>query len=87
MTLYHQVGQQDLPFGLKFNAKGVLDCYEGDLETSSGGRRRDIQFNMVEGDFQTFQGSWSIEQVRPFHSFLAATAFVFLLVFFSVIHN
>lgn len=59
----YQVGQQDLPFGLKFNAKGVLDCYEGDLETSSGGRRRDIQFNMVEGDFQTFQGSWSIEQM------------------------
>ncbi|KAH7676233.1 Bet v1-like protein [Dioscorea alata] len=59
----YQVGQQDLPFGLKFNAKGVLDCYEGDLETSSGRRRRDIQFNMVEGDFQTFQGTWSIEQL------------------------
>ncbi|KAH7676232.1 Bet v1-like protein [Dioscorea alata] len=59
----YQVGQQDLPFGLKFNAKGVLDCYEGDLETSSGRRRRDIQFNMVEGDFQTFQGTWSIEQM------------------------
>ncbi|KAJ0980047.1 hypothetical protein J5N97_015521 [Dioscorea zingiberensis] len=59
----YQVGQQDLALGLKFNAKGVLDCYEGDLEMIPSGRRRDIQFNMIEGDFQLFQGSWSIEQM------------------------
>ncbi|URE04262.1 Polyketide cyclase / dehydrase and lipid transport [Musa troglodytarum] len=28
----YQVGQQNLAFGLKFDAKGVLDCYERDLQ-------------------------------------------------------
>ncbi|KAJ8421959.1 hypothetical protein Cgig2_032905 [Carnegiea gigantea] len=57
-----QIGQQDLALGLKFNAKVVLDCYEKDLEILSYGQRRDIEFKMVEGDFATFQGRWSIVQ-------------------------
>ncbi|KAG1328325.1 hypothetical protein COCNU_01G022590 [Cocos nucifera] len=59
----YQVGQQDLAFGLKFNANGVLDCYERDLEILPFGQRRDIEFTMVEGDFHTFEGKWSIEQI------------------------
>ncbi|XP_026663335.2 uncharacterized protein LOC113463225 isoform X1 [Phoenix dactylifera] len=59
----YQVGQQDLALGLKFNANGVLDCYERDLEILPFGRRRDIEFKMVEGDFHTFEGKWSIEQI------------------------
>jgi len=59
-----QIGQQNLAFGLKFNAKAVLDCYEKDLEILSYGQRRDIEFKMVEGDFETFRGRWSIVQVR-----------------------
>lgn len=59
-----QVGQQNLPFGLKFNAKGFLDCYEKDLEIFPTGKKRDIDFKMIEGDFQLFEGKWSIEQVR-----------------------
>ncbi|XP_042516799.1 uncharacterized protein LOC122091051 isoform X2 [Macadamia integrifolia] len=57
-----QIGQQNLAFGLKFNAKGVVDCYEKDLENLRFGQRRDIEFKMIEGDFKTFQGKWSIEQ-------------------------
>ncbi|XP_072984451.1 uncharacterized protein [Typha latifolia] len=58
----YQVGQQDLALGLKFNAKGIIDCYEGDTEMLPSGRRREIEFKMVDGDFQTFNGKWSIEQ-------------------------
>lgn len=58
-----QVGQQDLVFGLKFNAKGVLDCYERDLEILPNSRKRDIDFRMIEGDFEIFEGKWSIEQI------------------------
>ncbi|XP_055817990.1 uncharacterized protein LOC129887062 isoform X1 [Solanum dulcamara] len=57
-----QIGEQDLAFGLKFNAKGVIDCYEKDLEDLPIGQRRDIEFKMVEGDFKKFEGKWSIEQ-------------------------
>lgn len=59
-----QIGEQDLAFGLKFNAKGVIDCYEKDLEDLPNGQRRDIEFKMVEGDFKNFEGKWSIEQCK-----------------------
>ncbi|XP_077222638.1 uncharacterized protein LOC143856250 isoform X2 [Tasmannia lanceolata] len=58
-----QVGEQRLPFGLKYNARAIFDCYEKDLEPLSSGRKRDLEFEMVEGDFQTFKGKWSIVQV------------------------
>ncbi|KAL2502236.1 uncharacterized protein Fot_36084 [Forsythia ovata] len=57
-----QIGQQDLAFGLKFNAKGTIDCYEKDLQTLPYGQKRDIEFKMIEGDFQLFEGKWSVEQ-------------------------
>ncbi|KAE9618875.1 putative START-like domain-containing protein [Lupinus albus] len=57
-----QIGQQNLAFGIKFNAKGVVDCYEKELETLPSGMKRDIEFKMVEGDFQIFEGKWSILQ-------------------------
>ncbi|XP_009600979.1 uncharacterized protein LOC107822934 [Nicotiana tabacum] len=57
-----QIGEQDLAFGLKFNAKGIVDCYEKDLEDLPIGQRRDIEFKMMEGDFYLFEGKWSIEQ-------------------------
>ncbi|XP_020594135.1 uncharacterized protein LOC110034174 isoform X2 [Phalaenopsis equestris] len=59
----YQVGEQNLALGLKFNAKGVLECHEGDLEAIPFGWRRDIEFRMVEGDFKTFEGKWYIEQI------------------------
>ncbi|CAL8129827.1 unnamed protein product [Prunus armeniaca] len=60
-----QIGQQNLAFGLKFNAKGIVDCYETPLETLPNlGHRRDIEFNMVEGDFEIFQGKWSLQQLN-----------------------
>ncbi|OMO82292.1 putative cyclase/dehydrase protein [Corchorus olitorius] len=58
----YQIGQQNLPLGMKFNAKGVIDCYEKDLVILPSGKKREIQFNMVEGDFTRFEGSWLIEQ-------------------------
>lgn len=58
----YQIGQQNLAFGIKFNAKGVLDCYEKDLEIFPSGKKRDIEFKMIEGDFQLFEGKWSIKQ-------------------------
>ncbi|KAG8367737.1 hypothetical protein BUALT_Bualt16G0104000 [Buddleja alternifolia] len=57
-----QIGEQNLAFGLKFNAKGTIDCFEKDLETLPFGQKRDIEFKMVEGDFQLFEGKWSVEQ-------------------------
>ncbi|XP_057767322.1 uncharacterized protein LOC130987708 [Salvia miltiorrhiza] len=57
-----QIGQQNLAFGLKFDAKGTIDCVEKDLEILPFGQRRDIEFKMVEGDFQLFEGKWSVEQ-------------------------
>ncbi|KAB2017308.1 hypothetical protein ERO13_D08G143500v2 [Gossypium hirsutum] len=57
-----QIGQQNLPLGLKFNAKGVLDCYEKDVEILPHGKKREIQFKMVEGDFTKFEGTWLLEQ-------------------------
>ncbi|KAL5981735.1 hypothetical protein ACLOJK_015798 [Asimina triloba] len=62
------IGQQNLAFGLKFNAKGIVDCYERDLEHLSFGVKRDIEFKMVEGDFQTFEGKWSITQADIGHT-------------------
>ncbi|CAF2034573.1 unnamed protein product [Brassica napus] len=58
-----QMGQQSIALGLKFNAKAVLDCFEKELEILPRGRRREIDFKMVEGDFQLFEGKWSIEQL------------------------
>ncbi|KAG0461613.1 hypothetical protein HPP92_021910 [Vanilla planifolia] len=58
----YQVGEQSLALGLKFNAKGVLDCFERDVELLSFGRRREIEFKMIDGDFKVFEGRWSIEQ-------------------------
>ncbi|PWA70399.1 START-like domain-containing protein [Artemisia annua] len=57
-----QIGQQNLAFGLKFNAKGVVECFEKDFEVLPYGQRRDIDFKMIEGDFDLFEGTWSIEQ-------------------------
>ncbi|XP_037430217.1 uncharacterized protein LOC119295885 [Triticum dicoccoides] len=53
--LYH-VGEQDLALGFKFNAKGTIECYEGEMELlpDSRARRREIDFNMVDGDFKVF---------------------------------
>ncbi|NP_001353949.1 uncharacterized protein LOC100193309 [Zea mays] len=60
----YQVGEQDLALGFKFNAKGTVDCYEGDIELlpAAGARRREIAFNMIDGDFKLFQGKWSVEE-------------------------
>ncbi|KAG2693122.1 hypothetical protein I3760_08G083000 [Carya illinoinensis] len=57
-----QIGQQNLAFGLKFNARGIVDCYEKELKSLPSGQKRDIEFKMIEGDFQLFEGKWSIEQ-------------------------
>ncbi|KAJ4783471.1 Polyketide cyclase / dehydrase and lipid transport protein [Rhynchospora pubera] len=58
----YQVGQQELALGFKFSAKGVIECYEKEMEfVSDSCRKRAIEFNMVEGDFKTFEGQWCIE--------------------------
>lgn len=59
-----QVGQQEIAFGLNFKAKVIVDCYEKELICLSSSIRRDIEFKMVEGDFQLFEGKWCIEQVH-----------------------
>lgn len=57
-----QIGEQNLAFGLKFKAKGIVDVYENELEILPIGIQRGIDFKMVEGDFQVFEGKWGIEQ-------------------------
>ncbi|KAL6613729.1 hypothetical protein ACP70R_035999 [Stipagrostis hirtigluma subsp. patula] len=61
----YQVGEQDLALGFKFNAKGTIDCYEGEMELlpAPGARRREIDFKMIDGDFKFFEGKWSVEEV------------------------
>lgn len=44
------------------------------MEHLQSGRRRDIDFKMIEGDFKIFEGRWSIEQVKS--EFLAGAFFV-----------
>ncbi|XP_031378127.1 uncharacterized protein LOC116193532 isoform X2 [Punica granatum] len=70
----YQIGEQNLAFGLKFNAKGVVDCYEKDLEDLPNGQKRDIEFKMIEGDFQVFEGKWSIKQFDAEHNLLEMTS-------------
>ncbi|KAK6151429.1 hypothetical protein DH2020_014064 [Rehmannia glutinosa] len=36
--------------------------FQKDLQTLPFGQKRDIEFKMVEGDFQLFEGKWSVEQ-------------------------
>ncbi|KAJ1397997.1 START-like domain superfamily, partial [Sesbania bispinosa] len=57
-----QIGEQNLAFGIKFNAKGIVDCFEKELETLPSGIKREIEFKMIEGDFRLFEGKWSILQ-------------------------
>jgi hypothetical protein len=62
-----QVGEQDLALGFKFNAKGTVDCFEGEMELMPDAgtpRRREIAFNMIDGDFSFFQGKWSVQEVQ-----------------------
>lgn len=75
-NLNSQIGQQNLAFGLKFSAKGVVDCYEQEFEVVPYGLKRDIEFKMIEGDFEVFEGKWSIEQVFP--SLLSFVTHLFL---------
>ncbi|EYU20888.1 hypothetical protein MIMGU_mgv1a020463mg [Erythranthe guttata] len=70
-----QIGEQNLAFGLKFNAKATIDCFEKDLQTLPYIQKRDIEFKMVEGDFQLFEGKWSVEQVRNFFFFSCGEEF------------
>ncbi|EFJ09803.1 hypothetical protein SELMODRAFT_48570, partial [Selaginella moellendorffii] len=59
-----QIGEQELALGVKFRAKGVIEVTELPLELLDNGCRRDIGFDMVEGDFNLFRGIWRIEQVH-----------------------
>lgn len=50
--------------GLKISSKITLDCYERDVEVFDSGKKRDMDFEMVESDFaEVFEGKWSVEQV------------------------
>ena len=55
--MYFQIGEQDLGFGLKFKAKGVIVVTEKQLETIPCGIRSSIEIEMVEGDFKIFKGT------------------------------
>ncbi|KAL5229602.1 hypothetical protein ABZP36_028378 [Zizania latifolia] len=59
-----RVGEQDLALGFKFNAKVTIDCYEAEMQLlPTGVRRREIAFNMIDGDFKVFEGKWSVQEV------------------------
>ncbi|KAJ4727957.1 Polyketide cyclase / dehydrase and lipid transport protein [Melia azedarach] len=58
-----QIGQQKV-LGIKLHAKGVLDCYEKDIEIFPTGKKRDIEFKLIEGDFHLFEGKWSVQQLN-----------------------
>lgn len=57
-----QIGEQNLALGLKFKAKGVINVQELPVEILSDGICRRIDFEMIEGDFQIFKGTWQMEQ-------------------------
>ncbi|KAI5059505.1 hypothetical protein GOP47_0025824 [Adiantum capillus-veneris] len=58
-----QIGEQNLALGLKFKAKGVIIVEERPIEVLSSSISRQIDFEMIEGDFQIFKGAWQMEQV------------------------
>ena len=60
-----QVREQDVTLGLKFNAKGTIECHKGELEVllESRERRREIAFNIVDGDFKVLEGKWCVQEV------------------------
>eukprot|EP00257_Ricinus_communis_P025038 XP_025012452.1 uncharacterized protein LOC112533699 [Ricinus communis] len=62
-TRIYQMAQQNLLLGMKFKSKIILDCFEKDIESFASGKKRDVEFKMIEGDFQSFEGKWSVEQV------------------------
>ncbi|MCO5554272.1 hypothetical protein L7F22_007800 [Adiantum nelumboides] len=58
-----QIGEQNIAWGLKFSAKGVINVEERPIEVHSSSICRRIDFEMIEGDFQIFKGTWQMEQV------------------------
>ncbi|BAT95221.1 hypothetical protein VIGAN_08190100 [Vigna angularis var. angularis] len=50
-----KIGLQNITFGVKFNAKGIVDCYEKELETLPTGIKREIEFKMIEGIFNSLK--------------------------------
>ncbi|KAF8008221.1 hypothetical protein BT93_K2023 [Corymbia citriodora subsp. variegata] len=44
-----------------------LYCYEKDLECLPSGRKHDIEYKMIEDDFQVYEGKWGIEQLSVGH--------------------
>ncbi|KAH7424364.1 hypothetical protein KP509_11G004600 [Ceratopteris richardii] len=57
-----QIGEQNLALGLKFKAKCMINVQENPMEVLPSSVCRQIDFEMVEGDFQIFKGSWKMEQ-------------------------
>lgn len=62
----HQVGAVNLLLGMKFKAKAVVDYTEKEVEIDPNGKKRCLEFKMIEGDFQVYEGKWCIEQVIMF---------------------
>ncbi|MCO5576803.1 hypothetical protein L7F22_030623 [Adiantum nelumboides] len=63
IRLVFQIGEQNIAWGLKFSAKGVINVEERPIEVLSSSICRRIDFVMIEGDFQIFKGTWQMEQV------------------------
>lgn len=57
-----QVGEQNLALGLKFKATGVINVKEHPVDILSYGICRRIDFEMIEGDFKIFKGTWQMQQ-------------------------
>ena len=51
-----QVGAQDF-LGMKFSAEVTIDLFE-DRELGL------LKFNLIEGDFRKFEGSWKIQNIK-----------------------
>ena len=55
--VYFHIGEQNLVFGFKLKANGLIIVTERQLETIPCGIRSSIEIEMVEGDFKIFKGT------------------------------
>ena len=71
-TRVTQSGQKSLPLGIKIKTHVVIDFVEKEVETlPSGKKKRVIDFKFAEGDFDTYEGYWGVEQTESNESIIS----------------
>lgn len=62
-AVLRQVGQENIAFGIMFKAEALLEVTEHPAVISKGVSRQ-LDFEMVKGDFELFSGTWEMVQKK-----------------------